>query len=110
MHNGHFWSNFVQKYLNFGQKIAKNDVQIVLHGVLIKSGALYARIRYAEFIKLMQEFFDIYSFNRSSIQCENQFHNFNVYRDLMIALNLILFVVLRTFNHVDSVLRAPFVP
>ena len=61
---------FVQKYPNFGQKVAKNDLngcaQIVPHGVLIKSGALYARIPYlkddlAQVNNLVLEHFLLYS-------------------------------------------------
>ena len=46
-----YCGNFQQDYhingVNFGQKVSLND-QIMLHGVLVKSDILFARIRPAE--------------------------------------------------------------
>ena len=42
---GHFWPKIVRKYGIFGRFLVKND-HCVPHGVLIKSGVLFVRIRY----------------------------------------------------------------
>ena len=45
VNNGHFQPKIVRKFRIFGRFLVKND-HCVPHGVLIKSGVLFARIRY----------------------------------------------------------------